>query len=140
MIVTEKPGIATDASHKSISSRITEAKSELKPQLHDAWTGAVQVAEAQSAIWGMKAGRAAVMGVFGMAALGMLTALMICGFVLLDDALDYALTRPDMPWFSPVIRGGVYFLIPLIAFLTVWHIGVGWGDAEKEETHSPRQI
>jgi hypothetical protein len=140
MIKTDKAGITTDAGQKSISSRISDARSELRPQLKDAWSGAMQAAEAQTAIWGMKAGRAAVMGVFGLAALGILTALMVCGFVLLDDAIDYALTRPDMPWLSPVVRGGVYFLIPLIAFVTVWHMAVGWGSAENEETHSPRQI
>ena len=140
MIKTDNPGITTAADHKSISSRISEARSELRPQLQDAWSGAMQVADAQMTIWGMKAGRAAVMGAFGLMALGILIALMISGFVLLDDALDYALTRPDMPWLSPVVRGGVYFLIPLIAFLVVWHMAVGWGRAEEEETHSPRQI
>lgn len=140
MIKTEIPSPAsTETAVRTLSGRIQEARSELKPQLQDAWNGAVQAAEAQANIWGMKAGRAAVMAAFGAVGLGLLVALLVCGFVLLDDALHYALWQPGAPWISPVVRGGAYFLVPMLVFFMIWHIGVGYGGAEEESPSATRK-
>jgi hypothetical protein len=97
---------------------------------------AKELADAQVGIWSMKATRMAVMAGFGVLGLILTVALVMYGFTLLDAALATALATLDMPlWFSPLVRGAVYFGLPLIAMLLCWHTMVGFGnpaDAEAE--------
>jgi hypothetical protein len=94
-----------------------------------------ELVEAQAGIWSMKTVRIAAMAGFGIVGLILTVALVMYGFTLLDAALAMGLARLDMPaWFSPLVRGALYFGVPVIAMLICWHTMVGFGDpAEVEE-------
>jgi hypothetical protein len=61
----------------------------------------------------------------------------VYGFVLLDRAFDFALQWPNFPhWFSPVVRGGIYFGIPMIGLAILLFITVGTSTATPREEAS----
>jgi len=133
-MVTTEIHAAKTVHGETLSKRMTHLKSELTPQLANVWDSALEAASAQMAIWAMKAGRLAITLCLGSVALLGALALFVYGFILLDKCLDYALAYPDMPWLSPLVRGGVYFGIPATAMLYAWHTGVGYGQVDREET------
>lgn len=131
MIAETKPAPVESVPHGA-TSRIENVKRELAPRWAEFWEGAVEAAGAEMSIVAMKAARVAVTAVAGMAACVAVFALFIYGFVLLDRCLDYALSGPGWPaWFSPLLRGGVYFGIPLIGFL-VLRSELGGGKDDEE--------
>lgn len=73
-----------------------------------------EVADAQLAIWKLQLTLGLLKAVAGAVGGVLVLALGIYGFTLLDHAADVTLLRhPEGMWLSPVVRGGVYFLISL---------------------------
>jgi hypothetical protein len=92
-----------------------------------------ELGAAQWAIWSLKATRIAVAAGIGLVSMVLLVLLMAYGFTLLDAALDWQLSQLGIaPWFSPLVRGAVYFGVPLLGLVVAWHTLVGYGTAEKE--------
>ena len=88
-------------------------------------------AEAQMTIWSMKATRLVALAAFAVFGGVLWLALTMYGFTLLDAALAAWLSHFDLPaWCSPLIRGGAYFLAPILLALAGWHILVGYGRSE----------
>ncbi len=92
-----------------------------------------EAADAQAAIWSLKGARLAALIGFGLVGAVLLLALTMYGFSLLDGVLDYALSTLDMPgWYSPLVRGAVYFGLPVIGMAICWHVMVGYGTPEED--------
>ena len=130
-------GVRTVPGTRAQNRPLEAVKAEVGGHLSEAWSGALEVADAQVSIWSLKAVRLAMLACLGSAALSVLLALGIYGFILLDWSLSYALETYGIPWLSPVVRGGVYFLLPATLVLMVWHTTVGYGTTdEKESAHA----
>jgi len=73
-----------------------------------------EVADAQLAIWKLQLTLGMLKLVAGAVGGLLILALGIYGFTLLDHAADVTLLRhPEGVWLSPVVRGGLYFLLAL---------------------------
>lgn len=121
--------ISTPASRtKTIPGKTPSHLPEVKPTLNHAGetlSDSLQqlriAADAQINIWTMKIGRTIFVAVLAIPMLGAFLALMVYGFVLLNQAFALALEVSDMPpWYSPLIRGAIYFGIPAIALAFIW--------------------
>jgi hypothetical protein len=97
--------------------------------LSEAWSNMAVVADAQINIWTMKVVLALVLGALALPLLAACVALLVYGFILLDGAFAYALSVNLPPWASPLIRGGIYFGIPMIALGFAVYSLVGTSDA-----------
>jgi hypothetical protein len=94
--------------------------------LSDSWNHLRIAVDAQVNIWTMKLSRAIFVAALAIPALGAMLALMIYGFVLLNQAFALALETGDMPpWYSPLIRGVIYFGIPSFTMAVVWWNSAG---------------
>ncbi|HYF49107.1 MAG TPA: hypothetical protein VEJ63_06865 [Planctomycetota bacterium] len=94
----------------------------------------MEVASAQLEIWKLQGTRLAALAGFGVLGLILFSALLMYGFTLLDSSFALALARTDLPdWASPLIRGGIYFGVPMMILLACWHTMVGWGSASEDE-------
>src|SRR4051812_28026516 len=80
-------------SRVKLNERVASLKSELRPVVNEITSGASEYMDAQLTIWGMKAGRFAVMAVFGLAGLIAMSALVVYGFILLNALADWALMQ-----------------------------------------------
>lgn len=90
------------------------------------------ISGAQLSIWKMMVIRMAVAAVLGIPMLLGMFILLFYGFVLLDRAFGIALDLLNVaPWMSPLVRGGLYFLIPLMLFWTVWGKAVSCDTTEN---------
>jgi hypothetical protein len=119
-------------SQVSLNERVSSLKSELRPVVNEITSGASEYMDAQLTIWGMKAGRFAVMGVFGLVGLAAMSALAVYGFILLNALVDWALQQTGIPWLSPLVRGALYFGVPMAILFMVWHTSVGYGSSDKK--------
>ena len=139
-VVTETPAVppvtAADANSTGWARQIADNASE-------AWSNMAMAADAQINIWSMKLVRMLVLAALGIPMLIAAVALIVYGFVLLDRAFDIALQWPDFPhWVSPVVRGGIYFGLPMIALAVVWFTTIGTSsstpraEASKEGSHA----
>jgi len=109
-------------SQRTISQGINQVASSLK-----------DLAAAQLDIWKLQGARLAALAGFGILGLVLFSALLMYGFTLLDASFAIALAHTTLPdWASPLIRGGIYFGLPVIALLVCWHTMVGWGPADED--------
>ncbi|HEY3322290.1 MAG TPA: hypothetical protein VGP72_17640 [Planctomycetota bacterium] len=120
-----------------IGSRIERLQHELGTAATNIYSGALEALNAQVSIALMKVTRAAVLAGVGLVGLLALAALAVYGFILLDAVIAYAIDLSGLPWLSPLIRGFLYFGIPMITVFVVWHTQIGYGGAdEPSQAHS----
>lgn len=94
----------------------------------DAWSNMAVVVDSQINIWTMKLTRMLLLVALAIPLFTALIALMVYGFVLLNQAFAIYLEWPDYPhWFSPLVRGAIYFGIPFIGALVTWFTMIGLG-------------
>jgi len=122
---------------KPSAASLPEIKSNLN-QAGDAFSDSLKqlriAADAQVNIWTMKVSRAIFVTALGIPMLGAFLALMVFGFVLLNQAFALSLETTDMPpWYSPLIRGAIYFGIPAIALAIVWWNSAGGMPHTRQE-------
>ena len=94
---------------------------------HSVWANCSQMAhhaanaaESQMAIFSLKLTKWAVVFAIMVPAAFFAVCFACYGLVLLDRAADAALVATNNPaWFSPLVRGGAYFLIVVIALAPV---------------------
>jgi hypothetical protein len=105
----------------------------------DVADAAKEVAAAQMDIWSLKGQRLGAIIGFGIVGMVLTIALVIYGFGLLDRALALALAGTTLPnWASPLIRGALYFGVPVAGMVACWHSLVGWGSAEDTENNASK--
>lgn len=137
------PGVTTGASTRATPARAcatAPTKTELTADAALIWQSMLDVAGAQLEIWGLKIGKASTLACLGMTAMAALLGLGVYGFILLDRAFGIGLANTDMPaWFSPLVRGALYFGLPLGLLALGWHTMVGYGTAEKDHATSAKE-
>jgi len=97
------------------------------------WRNALEAADAQAGIVTLKTTRMVALAFFGLLGSLAMAALLVYGFALLDWCFARALSQPGMPdWLAPLVRGALYFGLPMIGLLVAWHKMVGYGKSESK--------
>ena len=116
------PSATAATSPRTVSEGVSQVADSMK-----------ELAVAQLEIWKLQGTRLAALAGFGVLGLILFSALLMYGFTLLDASFATALANTNLPdWASPLIRGGIYFGLPVIALLVGWHTMVGWGPADED--------
>jgi hypothetical protein len=125
---------AMKSAAESTAAALPELKTSMERiggALSESWDHLRIATDAQINIWSMKVSRAVFMAILAVPALGVFLALMIYGFILLNQAFALALEAADMPpWYSPLVRGAIYFGVPAVGLAIVWWNSAG-GTAHK---------
>lgn len=119
---TNLPG-TTDPSPKPEAHGAPEAATgqAFWETLSDLFVQSFAFTEAQLSIWKIKLLQGFVMLILLLPLVVFATALLVYGFYLLDKSIDILLVSTQMAtWFSPMVRGAVYFGIPGCILMRLW--------------------
>jgi len=129
--VTEITGL-NGAPKKELHSDVKTLKTDPAVNYGGILQNSAEVADAQLAIWKLQLTLGMLKIVAGAIGGVLLLALGIYGFTLLDHAADVTLLRhPEGVWLSPVVRGGLYFIVALATLGPIFKNAFGSSEDPK---------